>query len=148
MIKKIRQTTVLEKYLFPNPVWQEGYRANTRVLGKALGWFALIKEGNVEIVKLDRKGGRSGHNPVALAQDASYEFHQKYAEQLIRDEDRLSEHYQYYKDRQGRRGVLYSIRHLGRLKGIFFLCGITESEKKIATYLSLFEHFLVSQTEL
>jgi len=148
MKKKIRQITVLEKYLFPNPVWQEGYRANTRVLGKAQGWFALIKESNVEIVKLDRKGGRSGQHLAKLAQDLSYEFHQKYAEQLFRDEERLGEHYQHYKDRQGRRGVLYSIRHLGRLKGIFFLCGITESEKKIATYLNLFEHFLISQTEL
>ncbi len=148
MKNKHRQITVLEKYLFPNPVWQEGYRANVRLLGKPAGWFALVKETGVDIVKLDRKGGRSGQSPLELSQDTSCEFHQKYAEQLVRDEDRLSDHFQLYKDRQGRRGVLYAVRHLGRLKGIFFLSGLSEPEKKAAPFLGLFEHFLLSQTEL
>lgn len=148
MKNKQRQITVLEKYLFPNPAWQEGYRAHMRRFGKASGWFALVKEGGVEIVKLDRKGGRSGQSAAELQQDSSCEFHQKYAEQLIRDDERLREHYQLYKDKQGRRGALYAIRHLGRLKGLFFICGITEQEKRLEPFLELFEHFLVCQTEL
>ncbi len=148
MRHKPGQMTVLEKYLFPNPIWQEGFRAYVRLLGRPTAWFALVKEGGIELVKLDRKGSRSGQSFMEVSQDSAYEFHQKYAGQLARDEDRLGEGTVFYRDKSARRGALFAIRHLGRLRAIFFLCGLTEPERRVKTTLELFSHFLLAQNEL
>src|SRR3989338_4559043 len=148
MTRERRPTTVLEKYLLPNPLWQEAYRAYQRMLGRPNGWLALIRDGGVQLVKLDRKGAALSIRAQFPADESSREFHAKYAEQLARDEERLQADFLFYKDRQGRRCVLYALRHLGRLKAILFLCGFQEPEHKVRPILLLFHHFLLTEVEL
>ena len=49
--------TVIERFLMPNPEWQEGYRTFNKAFGNPLGWLYLVEEdGRHRLIRLDRKG--------------------------------------------------------------------------------------------
>ena len=38
-MKVKHQPTVIERFLLPNPLWQEGYRSFNNLFGRPLGWL-------------------------------------------------------------------------------------------------------------
>lgn len=140
--------TVIEKFLLPNPQWQEGYKVYNKLFGRPLGWLVLMDEKENRLLRLDRKGNCSFYAASSSNQQSCETFLLKYAEQLSVNEDSVAKLPTFYKCGFGKNGAIFAIRHLGRLKGILFLDAIVLPQKKIHYLLELFDHFLQSQVEL
>lgn len=148
MTYKKRALGVLEKYFLPNPQWQEGYKDYHKRLGRPTAWLFLVKDTSHDIIRLDRKGAAFNNAKLNPQEIQSRNFHSKYAEQLIKDEDRLNHWPLFYKDTHGKEGVIIPLKHLGRIKAMLFLIGLQDHQAKTAADLRLFEHFTFSQVEL
>jgi hypothetical protein len=148
-MKPKRTPSVLERFLFSNPNWQEGYKSFHRLFGRPLAWaFVADEEGGGTLMRLDRKGNCTmalGSEPMTLS---SAVFHQKYGAQLLSNEDALPKLPGFYKDTTGKNGVLFALRHLGKLRGFLFLCAFSRPERAIRDMLFPFDHFLTSHVEL
>jgi len=143
-----RSITVIEKFLFPNPQWQDGYRSYSNLFGKPIAWIAISDQGSLRLVRLDRKGNCTRFNKISPSQQSSQSFLVKYAEQLIQDEDRWREFPSFFKDSHGKNGMVFAIQHLGRMKALLFFCSLRQPEKTLRPLMPLFGHFLSSQVEI
>ena len=140
---------MIERFLLPNPQWQEGYRHFNRLLGRPLGWLYLIEEeGGGHLIRLDRKGSCSFYANSASNQLSCETFLHKYAEMMTRNEEGLEKLPTFYKCAFGKRGGVFALRHLGKLKGLLILCSFTRSERQIRQLMSPFDYFLSSQVDL
>lgn len=141
--------SVLERFLLPNPEWQEGYRAFNKRFGNPLGWLYLIEEsGSNRLLRLDRKGNCSFYGASKSNQSSCAAFLEKYFAQVAEKEDQLAPSPTFYKCAYGRIGGIFPLRHFGRLKAILILCSFALPEKQIRPLFPLFNHFLQSQMEL
>lgn len=141
--------TVLERFLLPNPEWQEGYRAFNKSFGHPLGWLYLINEaGENQLIRLDRSGHCSFYAKGKTNQESCGLFLEKYFSQLAEKEDQLPADPSMYKCAYGRNGAIFQLRHLGRVKGFLVLCSLRPSEREVRPLFSLFHHFLQTQVEL
>ncbi|MBI3313001.1 MAG: GAF domain-containing protein [Candidatus Omnitrophica bacterium] len=147
-MKEKYKLSVVEKFLLPNPQWQEGYKSFSRLFGRPLGWLFLIEDDGNRLIRLDRKGACSFYG-TSLSNQASCEaFLHKYMEQLSQNEDALQKTPMFYRCSFGKNGAIFSFRHLGKLKGFLILDELKESEKKIETFLEPFDYFIASQVDL
>ncbi len=148
--KKLAQKkSVLEKFLLPNPEWQEGYRSFSKSFGNPLGWLYVIdEEGTNRLIRLGRKGDCSFYAASRTNQESCATFLEKYFGQLAEKEDETNSYPNFYKCAYGRTGAIFALKHLGRLKGFIVLCSFKNSEKQIRPLLPLFNHFLQTQVEL
>ena len=148
-MKVKKKPSVLERFLLPNPTWQEGYKSFNRLLGKPLGWlYVLNEDGENQLLRLDRKGNCSFYKKSNSNQQSCESFLLKYGEQLCEDEGALKKLPSFYKCAFGKNGAIFAIRHLGRLRGVLILCAFARPERDITDLLGPFDSFLVSQVEL
>ncbi len=143
-----KNNSVIEKFMLPNPQWQEGYRSYSRLFGRPLGWMVIIEETQNRLIRLDRKGGCSFYAATPSNQQSCEGFLLKYAEQLIQNEQNLEKLPTFYRCAFGKSGAIFGMTHLNRLKGLLFLDAIPLPEKKSRHLVELFNHFLISQMEL
>ena len=143
-----KPTTVIEKFLLPNPQWQEGYRSFNRLFGRPLGWMIVMEEEGSRLIRLDRKGNCSFYAASGSHQQSCEAFLLKYAEQLSRNDENLNQLPTFYRCAFGKSGAIFALRHLSRVKAFLFLCAFTIPEKKLRDLLILFDHFISSQIEL
>lgn len=138
-----RKTSILEKFLLPNPDWQEGYKSFHRLMGSPMGWLFVADDGHMLSL------GRRKNSYSSFSSSHSCEaFIQKYMQQLSEDEDRLSKLPSFYRCTCGRNGAVFPIKHLGRLKGLVVLCSFKRSESQVSEWLEPFDHFLQAHVEL
>ena len=149
-MKLRKPKSVLEKFMLPNPAWQEGYRAFNKSFGHPLGWLYLIEEEGEtnRLVRLDRKGNCSFYAKGKSNQASCAEFLEKYFGQLAEKSEELEDFPRFYKCAYGRSGAVFALKHLGRLKAFLILCSFSLPEKQIQPLLPLFDHFLQTQVEL
>ena len=147
---KVKHTpSVIERFLLPNPLWQEGYKSFNRLFGRPLGWmFILEEDGGNHLIRLDRQGNCSFYAASASNQQSCGAFLQKYAEQLVQNESSLEKLPSFYKCVFGKNGAVFSIRHLGKVRGLLVLCAFSRPEREIRTLLAPFDHFLTGHVEL
>jgi hypothetical protein len=146
---KRKSSTVLERFLLPNPLWQEGYEAFSLLMGRPLGWLILFQdEGDPVLIRLDRKGNCPFYSAASRNEDSCEAFLQKYASMLARDTDTTDRLPCFYKCTFGKRGIVFEIRHLGKPKGYLILDAFKKSEKEIQPMLSAFDVFLSTHVEL
>ena len=146
-----KNKSVLEKFLLPNPEWQEGYRTFNKIMGHPLGWLFLLdeqKEGENQLIRLDRKGNCTFYASSQSNQQSCAAFLGKYFAQQAEKEDRIQEEPYFYKCAYGRTGGVFPLRHLGRLKAFLILCSFSLPEKQLRPAFPLFNHFLKAQVEL
>jgi hypothetical protein len=152
-VRKMRikfKTTVLEKFLFSSPLWQEGYRSFSRLFGRPGAWFYVVEEeGGGHLVHLDRKGASAAlFSTESTNLQALENFHLKYGEQIVQNEEYRERLPTFYKSAQGKLGAMFGFWHLGKLKGLLFLTPITRHEKDIRDLLVPLNHFLTCHAEL
>ena len=141
--------SVIERFLLPNPLWQEGYKSFNHLFGRPLGWlFILEEDGGNHLIRLDRKGNCSFYAASGANQQSCEAFLEKYGQQLIQNEESLDRLPSFYKCVFGKNGAVFAIRHLGKVRGILILCSFSRSEKEIRDLLAPFDHFLTSHVEL
>lgn len=140
---------VIERFLLPNPAWQEGYRSFNKSFGSPLGWLYVIEEsGSNRLLRLDRKGNCSFYAASKSNQAGCAGFLEKYFGQLAEKGDDLNQDPSFYKCAYDRIGGIFPLRHLGRLRAFLILCSYSLPEKEIRPLMALFSHFLQSQLEL
>lgn len=143
------KTSVLERFLLPNPSWQEGYKAFNRLFGRPLGWlFVIEEEGGYNLIRLDRKGDCSFYAASSTNAMSCEGFLLKYGEQMIQNEEMIRKLPSFYKCAFGKNGAVFALRHLERIKGFLILCAFKRSEKEIRDLLAPFDHFLKGHVEL
>jgi GAF domain-containing protein len=148
-MKLKEKKSVIERFLLPNPEWQEGYRAFNKAFGHPLGWLYIIDEEETNrLLRLDRKGNCSFYAASSANQQSCEGFLDKYFSQLAENEKQLETLPSFYKCAFNRTGAVFALRHLNRLKGILILCSLSLPEKQVRPLLDLFNHFLQSQVEL
>lgn len=152
--KKVRtklKPTVLEQFLLPSPLWQEGYKSFMRLFGNPGVWFFSHSEENgYHLVRLDRKGSQGDCFCADQLEGvpALEKFHFKYAEQIFQNEDLQAKLPTFYKNSHGKLGILFGLTHLGKLKALLFLSPLTRHEKELRDWVAPFSHFLASHVEL
>jgi len=149
MAKIRKQATVLERFLLPSPEWQAGYRSFNQLFGRPLGWFYIFnKSDKNELVRLDRKD----HCPLYASSKANQQslesFVRKYCDMLADQPDTYEKFPTFFRDVFGRTGAIFSLIHLGKLKGFLLLNALRENERKFEPYLAPLSHFLSVHVEL
>ena len=82
-----RVLTPLERFLLPNPQWQEGYESFSEIFGKPVGWVVLCEEnGKQRLIRLDRKQNCSFFAKSADHQRECEAFIAKFTDQLSHNE--------------------------------------------------------------
>ena len=141
--------SVIERFLLPNPAWQEGYRAFNQSFGHPLGWLYVIEDsGENQLLRLDRKGNCSFYGASKSNQESCTTFLEKYFGQLAGKGDDLNLDPTSYRCAYGRNGAIFALKHLGRLKGFLVLCSLKLPDKQVKPLFPLFNHFLDTQVEL
>ncbi len=148
-MNKRRSLSVLERFLLPNPLWQEGYQGFHQLFGRPVGWLIVIQEeGEARLLRLDRKGGCTFYAGSQRNRESCEAFLQKYADLLLRESDTYEKLPAFYKCAFGKRGAVFEIRHLGKLKGFLILCALAKPEKEVRPLFPAFGSFLDSHVEL
>jgi len=142
------QKTVLERYFVESRHWIDGYPGFASVFGKPVGWLYVLGEDGNKLIRLDRKGGCAFHAKANGNHAKCVAYLEKHLAQTSPDLDSVQKTPRRYRCGCGHPGVMFSLRHLGRLKGYFILCSISEKEPDTERYLSLFDCFLQSEVEL
>lgn len=145
----LKKKSVIERFLLPNPEWQEGYRVFNNSFGHPLGWLYLIEDNAPNrLIRLDRKGNCSFFAGSKSNQSSCAGFLEKYFAQLVEKEGETDVDPNLYKCAYGRIGSIFPLKHLGRLKGFLVLCALTLRDQQVRSLIPLFNHFLQSQVEL
>ncbi|MBI4000001.1 MAG: HD domain-containing protein [Candidatus Omnitrophica bacterium] len=145
---KHREKTVIEHYMLESSSWTEGYREFTKFFGKPLGWLFVLQNGGHHLIRLDQKGHCSFFAKSQANQGSCGAFLGKYFEQLAERKEELEKFPNFYHCAFGRSGSIFTLKHLGELKGFLILCAVGKSEREIEPFLSLFDHFLQAEVEL
>lgn len=149
MKSKPKHRGVLEKFLFSNSSWQEGYKTFAKMFGVPVSWIYLLSEEHGDrLVRLDRKGNLSDYHASDSMSLSLESFHFKYGGQIGRDPDVLKRLPIFFKDVAGKTGIIFSMSHLGKVKALFFLGGIAKHEKQVKDWIKPFENFLTTHVEL
>lgn len=138
----------MERFLLPNPEWQEGYRAFTKSFGNPKGWLYLIEESENRFLCLDRKGNSSSSKASRSKPESCAGFLEKYFGQLVQKDNEPDPLPRFYDCACGRKGAFFPLMHLGRLKGFLIFCSFSLPEKEVKPLLPLFNHFLQTQLAL
>ncbi len=140
---------VIEKFMLPNPQWQEGYRSFNQLMGKPLGWiFVVGEDGQNYLIRLDRKGNCSFYAATASNAQSCEGFLVKYGEQMLQNEEALAKLPSFYRCAFGKNGAIFALRHLGKVRGVLFMDMIKRPEREIRELLEPFDHLLSAHIEL
>ncbi len=141
--------SVLERFLLPNPLWQEGYKSFNHLFGRPLAWLAVLDDdGESRLIRLDRKGNCSFYANSTSNQSSCESFLCKYSNMMHQSEDSSEKLPTFYKCAFGKNGAVFALRHLGKTKGFLILCAFTRSEKAIRDLLTPFDQFVSTHVEL
>jgi hypothetical protein len=146
---KNTKKSIIERFLLQSPEWQDGYRAFNLLFAKPLGWaYVFDKMGEHSLFRLDRKGQCSFYASSASNQQDLEKFLHKYAAILAADPEQISQLPSFFKDLFGKQGAIFPMIYLGKLKGLLFLCSLTEPKNTLVHYLQPFRYFLHTHVEL
>ncbi len=141
--------TVIERFLLPNPDWQEGYKSFNQLFGRPLGWIYIVDKGDrSQLIRLDRKDHCSFYAASKSNQQSTEAFLRKYCEMLVSQSESLPHFPSFFKDAFGKSGVIFALRHLGKLRAFLLLTSLKENKPKYDPFLAPFNYFLVCQLEL
>lgn len=144
-----RILTPLERFLLPNPQWQEGYESFAELFGKPVGWFVLCEEhGKPRLIRLDRKQNCSFFSKSAEHRRECEAFVSKFADQLSHNVATSEKLPLFYRCAFGKSCIVFPLRYLGALKGFFVFDCVKRSERETRPLVAPFGHFLTSQVEL
>ena len=144
-----RALTPLERFLLPNPQWQEGYESFSDIFGKPVGWVVLCEEsGKQRLIRLDRKQNCSFFSKSAEHQRECETFISKFADQLIQNVATAEKLPLVYRCAFGKSCIVYPLRYLGALKGFLIFDCVKRSEREVRPLMGPFGYFLASQVEL
>lgn len=149
MTKIKRKLGVIERFMLPNPEWQEGYKAFNRLFDRPLGWLFLTStpEEN-QLIRLDRKDHCSFYAKSKSNQQSLETFLIKYCEQILLDPERQQKLPAFFRDVFGRTGVIFCLMHLGRPQGFLILTSLSRPEKAVKDFVKPLDHFLAAEVEL
>ncbi len=147
-MSKQREKTVLERYLLDSPSWSKGYREFTNFFGKPLGWLFVLQNGDHHLIRLDQKGHCSFFAKSQNNQESCVAFLEKYFEQLAERKEEANQLPKSYHCAFGRSGTIFSLKHLGELKGFLVLCAVGKSEREIEPFFGMFDQFLQAEVDL
>lgn len=146
---KHKEKTVLEKHLLTSSSWTEGYREYAKYFGKPLGWLYVIQNGDHRLIRLDQKGHCSFYAKSKENQSSCSAFLEKYFSQLLTERpEEIKRFPNPYHCAFGRTGVIFTLKHLGEVKGFLVLCAIGRSEREVKPYVPLFDRFLQAEVDL
>ncbi len=144
-----RILTPLEKFLLPNPQWQEGYESFSEIFGKPVGWFVLCEEhGKNRLVRLDRKQNCPFFSKSAEHQRECEAFVTKFTDQLAHNASNLEKLPLFYRCAFGKNCLVFPLRYLGAVKGFLVLDCVKRPEREVRPIILPFYYFLASQVEL
>ncbi len=144
-----RILTPLERFLLPNPQWQEGYESFSEIFGKPVGWFVLCEEGGKQrAVRLNRK-----QNCPFFAKSGEHlreceAFISKFTNQLAQNAATAEQLPLFYRCAFARNCIVFPLRYLGSLKGFLIFCCVKRPERELRPLMMPFCYFLSSQVEL
>ena len=149
-IPKVKhEPSVIEKFLLPSPLWQEGYQSFNRLFGRPLGWLFIPDEhGHHRLIRLDRKGNCTFYRSSASNKQSCEGFLLKYGGQINDDEQMQTTLPSFYHCAFGKNGAVFGLNHLSRLRGVLILCAFTRPEREVADLLVPFNHFINAHLEL
>lgn len=147
--KIVKTETVLERFMFPNPLWEEGYRSFNELFGKPLGFAFIIDEKTSNrLIRLDRKD----YSPfyASSSENArSYEaFLNKYCELYAQDEKNLEKFPCFFRDSAGMTGAIFAMLHLGTLRGFVLLTALSLPQNRVDKFLKPFDYLLSTHIDL
>ena len=145
---KEKEKPVLERYLLESPSWSDGFREFINFFGKPLVWLYLLHNDGHKLIRLNQKGNCSFFAKSQENQQSCVAFLEKYFSQLAGRKEELKETSNFYHCAFGRAGLIFTLRHLGEVKGFLILCMIGKTEREAKPYVGLFERFLQSEVEL
>lgn len=148
--KKAKGTlTPLERFLLPNPQWQEGYASFSEFFGKPIGWFVLSEEhGKQKLIRLDRKQNCPFYAKSDETRRECEAFLIKFTDQLLHNEETAEKLPLCYRCAFGKSCIIFPLRYLGALKGFLIFCCVKRPEKEVRDLIVSFNCFLASQVEL
>jgi len=149
VVKNHRILTPLERFLLPNPQWQEGYEAFTGLFGKPIGWFVICEEqGRQHLIRLDRKQNCPLYCKGADNQRECEAFLTKFTDQLLHNEEMADKLPLSYRCAFAKSSLIFPVRYLGALKGFVIFCCVKIPDKDVRGLIQPFYYFLSSQVEL
>ena len=144
-----RALTPLERFLLPNPQWQEGYEAFAESFGKPIGWIVLFEEaGKQRLIRLDRKQNCPYFCKPGDNHRGCEAFLTKFTDQLAHNEDSLEKLPLFYRCSFGKNSIVFPLRYLGAVKGFLVFCCVKRPEKEIRPLIIPFHYFLATHVEL
>ena len=144
-----RVLTPLERFLLPNPQWQEGYESFSEIFGKPVGWFVLCEEhGKPRLIRLDRKQNCPFFTKSVEHQRECEAFVAKFTDQLSHNVVTAEKLPLFYRCAFGKNCIVFPLRYLGALKGFLVFDCVKRSEREIRPLIAPFGYFLASQVEL
>ena len=148
-MKAHKVLTPLERFMLPNPQWQEGYESFSKLFGKPIGWFVLCEEHNRHrLVRLDRKQNCPFFCKGADHQRECEAFLTKFTDQLFHNEEMVDKLPLFYRCAFGKSCIVFPIRYLGSIKGFLIFCCVKRPEREVRDSIQPFYYFLASQVEL
>ncbi len=146
--------SVIERYLLPNPAWQDGCRDFNKLLGRPTTWLYL-SAGTAEskLLYLDRKGAVSTSGPLSSDKSSTANFLKKFADQWLEHHDMQEPLPAFFHTSKGRLGLMLGLSHLGAIKAILFLTdfsaiGENRARRQLEPLLRPFHHFVSAQVEI
>jgi len=144
-----RILTPLEKFLLPNPQWQEGYESFSGIFGKPMGWFVLCEEyGKNRLIRIDRKQNCPFFLKSAEQRHECEAFVGKFTDQLVHNVATAEKLPLFYRCAFGKNCLVFPLRYLGALKGFLVFDCVKRPEREIRPLIAPFNCFLSSQVEL
>lgn len=149
MAKSTKRETVLERFMLKNPDWQEGYRSFNELYGRPLGWIYLFDELSQDhLIRLDRKDYSLFYSVSETNQNSIEDFIKKFCGIYAHDESYIHKFPLFFKDAFGQSCLIFSLVHIGNLKGFLLLTSLHGPQKKFEPFLKPFDSFLASQVDL
>jgi len=144
-----RILTPLERFLLPNPQWQEGYESFSEIFGKPVGWFVLCEEGGKQrSIRLDRKQNCPFFAKTGERQRECEAFISKFTDQLAQNAATADRLPLFYRCAFAKNCIVFPLRYLGSLKGFLIFCCVKRPERELRPLMMTFCYFLSSQVEL
>ncbi|HOE68103.1 MAG TPA: HD domain-containing phosphohydrolase [Candidatus Omnitrophota bacterium] len=144
-----RMLTPIERFMIPNPQWQEGYEAFSALFGKPVGWLVLLDDREQHrLIRLDRKQNCPFFCKSAENERQCESFITKFTDQLLHNEEMIEKLPLFYRCAYAKNCLAFPIRYLGALKGFLFFDCVKYPEKDLKKNLQPFFSFLCSQVDL
>ncbi len=140
--------TPIERFMMPNPAWQEGYASFTELFGKPLGWLALCEEGKHHLVRLNRKQNCPFFAKNEEREQGCKTFLDKFVEQLVQDNAVLENLPKFYRCAFGKNCIVFVLRHFGAIKGFLIFCCVKRPERELKDLVPAFAAFVSTHVEL